>query len=363
MKMIARRCRKRPGSAKAFLTALVLILMSTSPVWAKSISDTQVSEYSRRFEQALKTHKQGDWQKALATLSRVYDVEVPVQAFYDTLDRQKLEIISALADKEVISTGKASHPLGDLKRLFTEVLLLQPERLQHRVRVETELPLARLIHLYAVLGRDQIRNKPDPLLMPTAPWVDLNRALAASDPWLVSAALFLARKGQGRIEPRNLIDRWRARPDLWDDVCTEQALLFLARMAPGELARLKIRDAFPGGKVSDLEPLGPGGRARAEVWFFWRGSPGPGTRDYLKRVDCSDLLIVPKKKSNDKQALTSKGEHQTPAPETCRSGILELPDGEYRLSHRKDRARGRSRAFEVGKGWITRVVMIFWGDV
>jgi hypothetical protein len=65
--------------------------------------------------------------------------------------------------------------------------------------------------------------------------------LAEADPWLVSAGLLLERKQKTHtIAPQDVMDRWQSRPDLWDEDCTRQALLFLAQFDSTAIKNLKI---------------------------------------------------------------------------------------------------------------------------
>ncbi len=335
---------------KVFL-GILLILLIPGPALAKSPSGTYVPEYSRLFEQSREEKAKGHWQKALRTLGRIYDTEVPVQAFYDTLDRHKLEIISTLRSGSALSTGKQIYPMKDLKQYFSEVLLPQPETFFHRPTPFTDLPSVRLLYLYAVQGRDRKKPK-NPLLVPTAPYVDLTKALSAGDPWSVSAALFLARKGCGRIKPQAVIDRWQARPDLWDDICTEQALLFLAQRSPKELRGLKVEDNFAADQLSDLKPLKVDEPAQVEVLFFRRGSLGLGQKDYLSRARCKVLSLTRVK--DDKEGSR---------PPRCRQGVFVLDPGRFNLTYNQGQERGKSRPFEVKTGTLTRVVMAVRGDI
>ena len=82
--------------------------------------------YSQLFDQAMAMDAKGDWQAALRVVSQVYGTEVPVQTFYDTLDRHKLRILAGLSSAAVFATNGQTYTLGELKHYFTEVLLPRP---------------------------------------------------------------------------------------------------------------------------------------------------------------------------------------------------------------------------------------------
>jgi hypothetical protein len=347
---------RKPFVVLGLSLAVALCLgASASTSLAKSPSGPQIPLYSRLFEQARGQDGRGDWQGSLKTLSRIYETEVPVQAFYGTLERYKLKILASLSGAARLKTGRQSFTLQGLGQYFSEVLLPKPDRLHRDPRLDTELPLARLLQLYAVLGKDQPRQTGNPLLEPAAPHMDLKKVLASLDPWLVSAGLFLARKGQGRIDPGEVIKRWQYRPDLWDQVCTHQALLYFAGLPSAQFKNLRLPSDFPPGQAGRFKPIPPGHAPRARLLSYWRGSSILGRDDYLQAAGCSALLIASKQVKWQKYVALN--------PAKCRRGYLTLPSGWYSLRYLDGQATGKTRPFNLQRGILARVVIVLQGQI
>ena len=366
---------KKLSQARYYFLGLWLALMAfwvvqsaNAPAHAKSRADHQTPAYSRLFDQALALDARGDWQAALRVLSRVYGAEVPVQAFYDTLDRHKLRILAGLSGSTVFLTDRQAYTLDELKHYFTEVFLPRPDVLRHDLNLSAELPLARFLYLYAVMGRDQPKTGNNPLLKPAVPGVDVTKALASLDPWLVSAALFLARKGQDGIEPRAVIARWESRPDLWDEVCTEQALLLFAGQTPLELKDLQ-KDDFVSMQMGQLKPLRAKTTPRLQTLCYWRGTPMLVRKDYLKPAECSGLsakrfLGFDGDKPNGKRSGQSDQKNFIlVGSRNCHDGFIKLPAGTYVLDYRATQAHGKSRPFELKPKTMVRLVVTVWGEI
>ena len=351
------------------LMAILVGQLANTPAYAKSRADHQAPAYSRLFDQALAMDAKGDWQAALRVMSQVYGTEVPVQAFYDTLDRHKLRILAGLSGADAFTTGRQAYTLDDLKQYFTEALLPRPDVLHHGLRLDAELPLARLLYLYAVMGRDQPKTGNNQLLTPAAPGVNLAKALASLDPWLVSAALFLARKGQGEITPQAVIIRWERRPDLWDEICTEQALLFLAGRTPAEIKALRVKADFVSIQIGGLKPLKAKNTPRLQTLCYWRGAPMLGRKDYIKSAECSSLsakrlLGGDGDQPTGKRSCAPDRESSIPMDSgNCQDGVIKLPAGTYVLDYRAGQAHGKSLPFELELLSTVRLVMAVWGEI
>ena len=351
------------------LMAIWVVQLANAPAHAKSRANYHTPAYSQLFDQALAMDAKGDWQAALRILSQVYGVEVPVQTFYDTLDRHKQRILAGLSNSAVFATGRQAYTLDDLKHYFTEVLLPRPDILRHDLNLSAELPLARLLHLYAVMGRDQLKTGNNLLFKPAVPRVDLTKALASPDHWLVSAALFLARKGQGEIEPKAVIARWESRPDLWDEVCTEQALLFFAGRTPSELKDLQVKDDFVSIQIDRLKPLMVKTTPRLQTLCYWRGTPLLVRKDYLKPAGCSTLSakrllgIDGDKPSGKRSGQPGHKPSIFMDSMNCHNGAINLPSGTYVLDYRAGQAHGKSRPFELKPKTMVRLVVTVWGEI
>jgi hypothetical protein len=154
-------------------------------------------------------------------------------------DVQRRSLLVALLEHEEIPLGAATYAVGDLQALHAE-RMTQPDLLAFRMATESDLSPLLLHHLMVVEGIPPTSQGDNPLLDRTLPAVDLHQALRRDDPWVVAAALFLARKHPGVLPVQEVVDRWQDAPRLWDDTCTEQALLLLAEQPPAVIAALAV---------------------------------------------------------------------------------------------------------------------------
>ncbi|MCB2187869.1 MAG: hypothetical protein KQJ78_15720 [Deltaproteobacteria bacterium] len=356
-----RRGRAWPGRLALGLS-LLLGLAVALPGVAKGPPEAPAGPaYSRLYDQALARAQAGDWQGALRGLSRVYAEEVPVQAFYDTLDRQKAALLAGLGPEALFRAGKTAFPLAQLRDHYLSVLLPQPDPLYQDLDLAADLPLPRLLHLYAVLGREPPRPPAGCLTTPATPRVDLAAALASPDPWLVAAALFLARKGQGRLTPAAMLDRWQARPDLWDEVCTAQARLFLAgqqALAVRELAR-QNPEAAP--LWDGLRPWSAGEPPGVRVLLGRPAAGEPGPRGILRPAAGLALRFRPADAPGAPDAPDAPGAPGPPRAEA--GGLWPLPPGRWVITYAQGRERGQSRPVYLGPTRGVRVVLVVRGEV
>lgn len=310
----------------------------------------------------------GDWVATLRTWSRIYRHEVPAATFYTTLERRLVRLMGALREEgEGFWLGGQHYTVGDLYSWLRENLLLRPDTLHALVPVKGELPLARAVYLFVVLGRPHPRPLDNPLLEPVAPEVDLEQALASPDPWLVSAALFLARKGYGTLKPQAVLERWGRLPHLWDQVCTDQALLYLASRPRQEWQTLQAENPDIQRELARLKPIPAGKRGWVEVWTLWRGADAFLSPRYLGAVGCPKLRLTSWREAQGRATTRRwKGDggprwqpdqRRQTGPQDCRKGYLALPAGRYGLDFLGHHAHGRSRIFTCQEGHLTRVVI------
>ncbi len=232
------------------------------------------------------------------------------------------------------------------------------------------MPLARVVYLFAVLGRPHPPALDNPLLEPVAPEVDRERALSSPDPWLVSAALFLARKGYGSLRPQVVLERWGRLPHLWEQVCTGQALLYLATRPQGEWQTLQATPPTSSGSWPALKPIPAGKQEWVEVWTLRRGAETFLSPRYLARIGCQRLRLTRWHKvrggadtprvrrwKGDTGPRWQPGRRRWTAPRDCRQGYLVLPPGHYTLDFLARHAHRRSRGFACREGRLTRVVI------
>ncbi len=368
----------------AFLFSVVFFLSGES--FAKEFSrdplndaagqNNGIPRYSVLFRQAETLWKEKKPVAALKKVEEIYGCEVPVQAFYDALDRFKTEVIQGLEDEYTLRTGKETRTLLGLKTFFTQALLPRPDILHYTYLTQGELPFDRYLLLNLLYGRENPKQTENPLLVWASPYLDLSEAVQSPDPWIVSAALFMARKGGGAIPPQAAVDRWQQRPDLWDDICTEQAMLYLAGFAPETLSAVRTSSEDIKTHIRDLLGAPARGESLAQVLGLPTEAPVPHNSRYLTRLPCEGLKIlrlteVDGKNARSKTVRRWSGDESTPYKTTrlenhewkCIKGLLTLPPGRYSLKYLRKRVQSTQRVFQCQEDRITRVVIPVFGQI
>ena len=309
-----------------------LVLLLATATQAATQQEAYLPPYAQLFAKVETLEQQGELEKALRGLPAVYASEIPVTAFYETLTRKKRGLLEELL-------GRESAP--EL-RLFYEHYLTKPDTLQSAVRIDEDLPPERFYYFEIV-----------------AESVEHPAALVASeDEWLVAAALFLARKGEFAIDAETVLERWQARPDLWDEVCTDQALLYLATLPRGELGLLEVHDAHVAGRLRHLEEPAPD-HATVHARMFWTEHAQPNLD-----LETGPLTATMRLEGDDGEKVLDLSDLE--------DGLLRLPEGSYRLHHVEGSADahgsysgtyGESRHFDARKGTFVRVFVPITGGV
>jgi hypothetical protein len=134
------------------------------------------------------------------------------------------------------AVGNESYSLADIRFVY-EWLLMKPDVLHFRLPVDGDLAPERLLYLAVAAGKEHAEpaREGGAIGAYVLPEIDLHAALGSVDPWVVSAALFMARKQEIEVDLGDLLARWQG-SNAWDETCTEQALLYLASRPPADLA-------------------------------------------------------------------------------------------------------------------------------
>lgn len=302
--------------------------------------------YSLLFNEAAILRESGKPVQALKKLEDIYACDVPVQSFFETLDRVKLDVIEALGNNFQIRLGHDTFSINGLKNFFIEVLLPRPDLLQYRFINSKELPFCRYLLLNLLYGKGHEKPLEDALLTHASPDLDVTEAIESLDPWIVSAALFMARKQPGSLSPQRLVKRWERRPDLWDEICTDQALLFLAGFSFKTLSRIRSSNDDVQHALTNLTSAPLKGKSQVQVLFFWR--------DDIQRADTSSYLnVLPCQK------MTLRNHPQ----QHCRKGILSLSPGSHTLKIHMEDADCKSPVFTCQPGQMIRIVMPVSGQI
>lgn len=194
---------------------------------------SQVPGYSVLYEQLLLLEREGKLIEALRIIPEVYAAEIPVDSFYVTLENKRQQLLEAVSQKEIsFPVGKEEYRFAGIRQLFIDLHLKKPEPYHQTAEPSADIDLDRFFYLMIIIGQD---------LKDSGSRFNMQSALTEADPWLVSGALSLDRKQETHtITPQGVIDRWQSRPDLWDEECTRQALLFLARFDSTAIKTLEI---------------------------------------------------------------------------------------------------------------------------
>ena len=110
--------------AAVFCAGEILAKDATMPPPPNEKEHTDIPRYSLLFDEARRLQREGKPLEALKTVEAVYGCEVPVQAFYDTLDRFKIRVMGHIDDEFSIRAGHETYTINDLKTFFLQVLLL-----------------------------------------------------------------------------------------------------------------------------------------------------------------------------------------------------------------------------------------------
>ena len=141
--------------------------------------------------------------------------------------------MDAISQKELsFPVGGEVYTCSGIRQLFRDLYIKKPEPYHQIAEPLADIDLERFYYLMIIKGHDQ---------KDSVSRFNMQSALTEADPWLVSGALFLERKQKTQtITPQDVIDRWQGRPDLWDEECTRQALLFLAQFDSTAIKTLEI---------------------------------------------------------------------------------------------------------------------------
>lgn len=275
--------RSRSGTfPKSFLLSSLLLslLLFVFSVVAQSASEDGMPpapQYSILYDQLLGLEEKGDFLEALRLVPKIYATEIPVEIFYTTLENKRQQLLNAVIEQELsFRIGEYETNCSDILRLFTDLYLGQPDVYNFLVPVPGSLEYDRFCYLLIVEGHSQ-QASDNSLLIPSTSQFNLQSALDSADPWLVSAALFFARKQKTpTITAQAVIDRWQARPDLWDEESTRLALHFLAQLDSKAYGVLQVSNDDIRLALEDLRPVPDGNSYLSPLLFSALGKQFSG---------------------------------------------------------------------------------------
>jgi hypothetical protein len=206
---------------------------NSAPQSATAGNMTQVPSYSILYEQLLLLEREKKFVEALRIIPEVFATEIPVDSFYVTLANKRRQLLKVISQKEIsFPVGREEYTCTGIRQLFMNLYLKKPEPNHQTIEPSADTDFDRFYYLMIIKGQDQ-KDSDFPF--------NMQSALTEADPWLVSGTLFLERTQKTKtITPQEVIDRWQNRPDLWDEECTRQALLFLAQFDSTTIKTLDI---------------------------------------------------------------------------------------------------------------------------
>lgn len=221
------------------------LLFFPSLTFAKSppsSDDYSPPVYSILYDTLLKLEQQGAFVEALRVFPRIYEVEIPVEAFYTTLHNKRKHLLKLINQGNMqFMVGGENMTCADVLPLFKERFLEKPDSYKKVVPIRDDLSFDRFCNLLIVEGHAQHTTSTGSLLIPLSSQFSLQSSLDSADTWLVSAAIFFAQKQKKpTISAQAIIDRWERRPDLWDEQCTQQFLRFISQLDSAEIKSLQI---------------------------------------------------------------------------------------------------------------------------
>ena len=333
--------------------------------------DVEAPAYSRLYDELLALEEQGDLVEALRIVPRIYGCEIPVDAFYGMLEAKRMEILGRLIEEGSLEVGSERLTVSDL-RLYYAAVLSAPEILNFRYAPPGDLSFIRFLNLIAVSVSPQadLQNEDRPLFVSRD---EVGEALASDDPWLVSAALFMERKGGASIDVDDLAARWKRRKDLWDEVCTDQALFLLASLSQDIVKGFAADDEDIRSRVKRLDIPSPD-ECPVQVVCFWKMGAGlteneffaPGSGLRLKRLERNEDIKIRRYAGDDPSRYNYETVSVTTiAPEQIVDGVLRLEPGMYSFQYVEGGGSegmggsvyGNSAVFSCSAGRFVRVLI------
>jgi hypothetical protein len=184
-----------------------------------------------------------------------------------TIRAVRTRALREIGEAGSFAVGNESYSLADIRFVY-EWLLMKPDVLHFRLPVDGDLAPERLLYLAVAAGKEHAEpaREGGAIGAYVLPEIDLHAALGSVDPWVVSAALFMARKHEIEVDLGDLLARWQG-SNAWDEACTEQALLYLASRPPADLAQGLVGMAEIPPEVAGLAEANADG-VEIQAWLY-----------------------------------------------------------------------------------------------
>jgi hypothetical protein len=258
--------------------------------------------------------------------------------------------LQAIGSTGSFSVGDESYPLADIRTVY-EWMIMKPDVLRFRLPIEGDLEPERFLYLAVTMGKEHIepaRGAGEYVL----PEIDQYSSLNSADPWVVSAALFMARKQDIELELPDLLARWQS-SDPWDETCTEQALLYLASRPSHYLTQ---GSAGMVGLPHEVASLAEANRGRVEIqpWLFL--SSAEWDPDLALLEPGNGLVLEVRDSTMD--VITEQ-----PVPSETGTMDVSATRNYYSFRYLDGPMHGESRFVEGTKGTFVRMAVAVQGGV
>ena len=293
----------------------------------ESETDTAESQYERLMTrvQGLTVRKRGV--EALQELHKIYALK-DAQVSYKKVGQARARALKILGFTRTFMLGDEEYKMRNLSRVFFRDLLPKPDILERRVIMDGTFPFDRYLYLNIVAGRTH-KKKLHPVFAYLSPELDLDRCLESRDPWVVSSALYMARKGYAGLDPQTVVTRWESPGAFWDEVCTQQAVLYMARQSAEAIKGLEIKNSAVKEALEMLKDPLPN-ECQVQVVF---------ADETVQKKGRPPVRVL-------KNEATVKAR-------SCGEGTLCVPPGRYQI----ETPAGNSRTFTAKPGRFVRVVI------
>jgi hypothetical protein len=324
----------------ACILSVCLYSSSQSPqALAQSKDSAQTPLYAKYYDQVLALEKAGKPAAALAAIPKVYEAEIPVDAFYQTLDKKKRSLLQVLID------SSESKSAMDAYNQYYQALLLKADKLKSVYISSGDLPPERFFYLRVILDNAESRTEEKDFI-------------ESPDSWMVASALFFARKTGSSLTPNDVVKSWQRNIHLWDDVCIEQALLYLAGYSAADLKKIAVENEDVREKINQLK-VPQAGMGEVQLFTFSWGYRNP---ELSLAASNSPLNLTLQTLGANNETISEKKLGKN----TSQTKALALQPGKHRFRHVEGTAGshgeyagtyGKSAIFEVEENTFIRIFM------
>lgn len=278
----------------------------------------------------------------LRSLSASYETRVTDEASRAALEEQRSTMLETIATDRAFAMGAETRDVTAIQATYERTVALQDE-LTLGVNIPNDL--SPLHYLNFVIVTADSSDGGSAGFMSAATEKNHGALLDKADPMVVAAVLFLARKGQVKLTAARVLQRWEKNPLHWNPICTEQALLFIAKQGPSAFNTLKPKTPEVQKELRRLVQV-PWGTCQAQMLFFAREGKPHSKMDI--RVPRAGTIMI--SSAAQKTWLDAK---------SSSAGVVEIRSGRWLLKSIDGVASGESKPVEHKQGTFFRLMIPF----